>query len=105
MELSLDALTYLRGAGIAVPGDVSLIGFDDPEWASISNPRLTAIATPAFRLGKLAAIRVCRSIRQGGVLPQRDSRLSPWLVERDSVAPPRLRRSSRQAASRRKKLA
>ncbi|CAN5765734.1 LacI family DNA-binding transcriptional regulator [soil metagenome] len=88
MEISLEAIRFLHDAGLRVPNEVSIVGFDDPEWTSIVHPPLTAIATPSFRLGKLAAIRVCRAIRMGEPLGLHNSKLAPTLIERRSVAAP-----------------
>jgi len=95
MELSLQVLTGLRQLGLRVPDDVSLVGFDDPEWAPLIEPSLTTIATPPFRLGKLAALRLCRAIERTPSSSSRHSRLAPRLIPRLSVAPPNGRKGPR----------
>src|SRR5918995_1730093 len=52
-EMALGALQTLRKAGLAVPGRVSLIGFDDHEMAAAGD--LTTVAQPVRRQGELAA--------------------------------------------------
>ncbi len=88
MEISLESVRFFHEAGLRVPADVSIVGFDDPEWTSVVDPPLTAVATPTFRLGKLAAIRVGRAIRMGEPLRLHSSKLAPTLIERRSVAAP-----------------
>lgn len=89
MELSLQVLFGLRQLGIRVPAEVSLIGFDDAPWNPLLDPPLSAVASAPFRLGRLAALRLCRAIAHGTPLQPHDSRLRPVLISRASVAPPR----------------
>jgi DNA-binding LacI/PurR family transcriptional regulator len=86
MELNLQVLAGLKQLGLRVPDDVSVIGFDDAPWDPLLDPPLTAINTPPFRLGKLAALRLCRAIERRVPPAAHDSRLQPELVERMSVA-------------------
>ena len=69
MELSLQVLFGLRQLGIRVPTEVSLIGFDDAPWNPLLDPPLSAVASAPFRLGKLAALRLCRAIEHGSASP------------------------------------
>jgi LacI family kdg operon repressor/LacI family transcriptional regulator len=89
MDLSLQVLSGLRQLGIRVPDDVSLIGFDDAPWDPLLDPPLSAVAGAPFRLGKLAALRLCRAIEQETPVRPHDSRFRPVLVQRRSVAQPR----------------
>ncbi len=52
---ALGALFELQRQKISVPQDVSLMGFDNLEWSSISNPGITSIALPAAKMGLKAA--------------------------------------------------
>ena len=45
--MTIGALQALREAGVSVPGDVALIGIDDPFWAEMLDPPLTTLAQPA----------------------------------------------------------
>ncbi|MFC6296623.1 substrate-binding domain-containing protein [Pseudomonas sp. CCM 7893] len=49
--MTLGAMHALRDAGIEVPGQMALVGFDDFDWADFFVPRLTLIAQPFQELG------------------------------------------------------
>ncbi|MEO0361968.1 MAG: substrate-binding domain-containing protein, partial [Pseudomonadota bacterium] len=59
------ALKGLRALGLSVPGDVSVVGFDDIELASAVEPELTTVHVPHRRMGRAAAKAVLR-LRNGG---------------------------------------
>lgn len=51
---AIGALRALKECGVAVPRDISLIGFDDIPFAQYSNPALTTIQQPMFEMGQRA---------------------------------------------------
>jgi LacI family transcriptional regulator len=53
--MAIGAISAARQAGLMVPDDISVLGFDDALLATYSNPSLTTIHQPAYTLGKLAA--------------------------------------------------
>lgn len=53
-ELSAGAFAALQDLGIDCPGRVSLIGFDDQDWATLVRPRLTVVEQPSYQLGRTA---------------------------------------------------
>jgi DNA-binding LacI/PurR family transcriptional regulator len=55
--LALGALNGLHRAGVDVPNDVAVVGFDDIEEASMSNPGLTTVHQDLMALGKECALR------------------------------------------------
>ena len=52
--LALGVLQGLRELGLRCPDDVSLIGFDDADWAEVISPPLTVVAQPVYELGAVA---------------------------------------------------
>lgn len=54
-RMALHALDWLRGRGIAVPGQVSVVGFDGVPESETSSPALTTIVQPILEMGRLAA--------------------------------------------------
>ncbi len=88
----LTALGVMRGllqAGVRVPEDCSVVGFDDVLPASVSTPAVTTIGQPLRQMGLLAAEWVMDAIKARD--PRREPRLhraQPELVARMSSAPP-----------------
>ncbi len=60
---AIGAIQALRDAGLRVPKDVSVMGFDDVLAASTHNPPLTTIRQPLRDMGQSAAITLLRLIR------------------------------------------
>lgn len=54
-QLALGALSAARDAGVAVPGALSIIGFDDMPLAAIADPPLTTVRQPLMDKGRIAA--------------------------------------------------
>jgi LacI family transcriptional regulator len=50
-RIALGAYQALRGAGLAIPDDVSVVSFDDSELAAWLRPQLTSISLPHYQLG------------------------------------------------------
>lgn len=90
-ELSAGAFAALQDMEIACPKDMSLIGFDDQEWATLVRPRLTVVDQPSYRLGVAATEELLMTL--GAPQERRGDRtLSGRLIVRDSTARPRSRR-------------
>jgi len=49
--MTLGMLEHLKETTLACPKDVSLVGFDDPEWAASFNPAITSIAQQPYEMG------------------------------------------------------
>ncbi len=83
---AIGAIRALREAGLRVPQDVSVIGFDDIQSAAYQNPPLTTVRQPLRQMGKLAAQtllgRIGRSQANG--YPRRLI-VEPELVVREST--------------------
>ncbi len=66
--LAVGALRRARERGIAVPGDVSIIGFDDIELAQVVYPALTTVHVPHREMGRKAGQALVRLLRDGVAL-------------------------------------
>lgn len=62
--MAIGALKGLREAGLRVPQDVALVGFDDVPAASVIEPTLTTVRQPIERLGCMA-VEVLLSVLEG----------------------------------------
>lgn len=91
-ELAFGALRTLRRAGVRVPADVSVIGFDDHEMADLLD--LTTVAQPVQELGQCAARLLVEALDRPGKAP-RSVVLPTRLVVRATTGPPRPERPSR----------
>lgn len=83
--MGMGALSAAHEAGVRVPQDMSLIGFDDIELARFASPALTTIAQPKHRIGVTAVDMLLERI-QGGRVQARQVRLQPELIVRHSTA-------------------
>ena len=84
-RLALGAYQALADAGFEVPGDVSVVSFDDDLMASWVRPKLTTVALPHYELGRVA-ISLLLADRQ--TVPNGNSpihRIPMPLRRRDSV--------------------
>ncbi|MGP4114719.1 LacI family DNA-binding transcriptional regulator [Streptomyces sp. 4N509B] len=79
------AIRHATGVGIAVPGAMSVVGFDDVDVARATVPALTTVRQPLRELGRVAAEQVLALIAGTPVEPVE---LPVDLVLRDSAAPP-----------------
>lgn len=84
-EMACAFIASLHRAGVLVPRDLSVIGFDDIEMASLLAPALTTIRQPKRELGKQAARVILRRIAGDEVQPMVS--LSPLLMVRETTAP------------------
>ena len=82
---ALGAMTALREAGHKVPEDVSVIGFDDIEFASLASPALTTIRQPMHEMGGTAAELLLRKLANDESV--QNTRVRPELIVRSSTCP------------------
>ncbi|BCB88804.1 LacI family DNA-binding transcriptional regulator [Phytohabitans suffuscus] len=85
--VTVGALKAIREAGLAIPADISLLAFDDMSLFPLVDPPITAIAQPAYEMGRAAAEILLRQLAgETGI----DDRVLPaTLIPRASLGPPR----------------
>jgi DNA-binding LacI/PurR family transcriptional regulator len=89
--VALGLCRALAELGLSVPGDVSVVGFDDIQLLEYLPLRLTSVRMPKFEMGQLAAQMLIRHIESRETLPPQKVYLESELVVRDStrgVSPP-----------------
>ena len=86
---AVGALNAVEEAGLAVPRDVSLVGYDNTALASLRHISLTTINQPRRQIGEMAMRAILRRIDRNQARAKR-SVVEPRLVARDTTAPPRL---------------
>ncbi len=85
--MAFGALAAAHEAGIAVPEQLSIVGFDDIELAAFSTPPLTTVAQPKRQIGTTAADLLLERL-ESNRSEERRVILEPQLKIRDSSAPP-----------------
>ena len=86
--MALGVMQECRAAGVSIPDDISIIGFDDIAFASLAHPQLTSICLPRLELGRKAVEALLMTIEEPahqGV----ELHIPTYLVKRGSVAPAR----------------
>ncbi|MGI9624432.1 MAG: LacI family DNA-binding transcriptional regulator [Acidimicrobiales bacterium] len=86
--MATGALDRLESEGLTVPGDVSLVGFDNTALAALGQIGLTTVNQPRHTLGELAAAALIERI-EGKRSSAVHKVLAPSLVPRTTTAPPR----------------
>jgi LacI family transcriptional regulator len=84
---AIGAVTALHEAGLCVPADVSVVGFDDILRAETNNPAITTVRQPLTEMGRIAATTLLKLIhgedadRSNGPI-----RVLPTFIERESTS-------------------
>ncbi|MEO1025886.1 MAG: LacI family DNA-binding transcriptional regulator [Pseudomonadota bacterium] len=81
--LALGVLFGLNEAGLSVPNDVSVMGFDNLDWARETHPPLTTINLPAGQMGNAVATQIMNHLELGA--PLGSELLSAEIIKRASV--------------------
>ena len=85
---AIGAIRALAEAGVSVPGDVSVVGFDDILSAAYCTPSLTTVRQPLNEMGKMGArILLERIVHPDQVELAAEVVLQPELVVRESTGP------------------
>ncbi|MGY0021683.1 LacI family DNA-binding transcriptional regulator [Streptomyces sp. YJ-C3] len=85
--LALGAIRAARRRGLAVPQDLSVVGFDDSSFMTCTEPPLSTVRQPIETMGRAAVDLLCAQI-QGAQNHPGELLFEPELVVRGSTAPP-----------------
>jgi LacI family transcriptional regulator len=92
--MALGAMQELRAAGLTIPRDISVVGFDDITFAAFSEPPLTTICSPRMEIGRRAVEALMMTIERPDQ-PGMEIRIPTYLITRSSTAPPLKAKRSR----------
>ena len=82
---AIGAMTALEEGGISVPGDVSLVGYDNTSLAAMRHIALTTVDQPRQAMGELA-VELLQRRRERRTAPGRVRLVEPHLIERGTTA-------------------
>lgn len=86
---AIGAVRAFRDAGLRVPEDVSVVGFDDIQAAAYLTPRLTTVRQPLQQMGEMAARQLLVRISNGKEKAPQLISMTPELIVRESTGPAR----------------
>ena len=81
--MAIGAMRAVREAGLRIPEDIALVGFDDLSMAASTNPPLTTIRQPISQFG-FSAVEILIDLIENGIKPARRVIMATELVIRDS---------------------
>jgi DNA-binding LacI/PurR family transcriptional regulator len=84
--LALGAIRGVRRAGLTVPGDVSVVGYDDSAWLNCTDPPLTTVRQPIQSMGGSAVALLVKQMETAVAHPE-ELLFEPELVVRGSTGP------------------
>ncbi|GAK55674.1 transcriptional repressor [Candidatus Vecturithrix granuli] len=82
---ALRAYIAIRAAGLRIPEDISIMGFDDSELATLTDAPLTTMIHPKYQLGKWAAEMLFEDIAHKDHRTPRQLLINPTIAIRNSV--------------------
>ena len=85
-EIAVGAIRAIKAAGLRVPEDFSVMGYDDQRIAAMYDPPLTTIHVPIVDLGYNAMVKLARIL--AGEAYEKDLVLNTFLVQRSTTGRP-----------------
>lgn len=98
-ETALGAMYIFRRAGLDIPRDISVMGFDDTRYAAIASPPLSTVSQPAQEIGRRIAARMIHEIEGTDPNGPKIELLRHRLVIRQSTGPCRAEAQAQSGAS------
>lgn len=84
--MALGAVRAARARGLSVPGDVSVVGFDDSPLMAFTDPPLTTVRQPVDAMGRAAVTAIVQEI-SGAKVHRAELLFHPELIVRGSTGP------------------
>jgi len=76
-KLTTNCMRYCRAKGIAIPGDLAMVGFSNLDLTDLLSPSLTVVRQPAFEMGEVAAELLIKTIESKRPLVDFETRVLP----------------------------
>ena len=86
-QIAIGVLEVMREAGISVPGEMSIVAYDDVAPFTFFFPALTAVRQPVADMGRRGVQRLVENLTNTST-DTAEERLPVHLIQRGSVAPP-----------------
>ena len=80
--LAIGAISAIYHAGLTVPHDISIVGYDDTIQATYSDPPLTTVKFPIAEMGRVAGKTILDLVRNGNSFPPQTTTLPVELIIR-----------------------
>ena len=88
-RMAMGAYDAARELGISIPGELSIVGFDDQQLVSrFLRPALSTVALPFYEMGRFAAEYLVKPAEDAAAEPLSDRLVACRYVGRESTAPP-----------------
>lgn len=85
--MAYGAILAIQNRGLRVPDDIAVVGYDNDEVASLSNPTITTVSLPLFEMGQVAATNLLHQINNNAG-PFEEMRIKGELMIRQSCGAP-----------------
>jgi LacI family transcriptional regulator len=85
--IAIGAMQAAKEAGLRVPEDLSVVGFDDIDAAGNADPPLTTFHQPFYEMGG-KAVALLEALMEGRPVRDRRILLEPYLIQRSSTSAP-----------------
>ncbi|HDQ26908.1 MAG TPA: LacI family transcriptional regulator [bacterium] len=83
--VSMGMIKEAKSRGLKIPGDISVVGYDDIVMSEMVSPALTTVKQPIFEMGQAAVRMVTDSLEHGGRGPGEVVIFQPELIIRESA--------------------
>lgn len=87
-EMAMGAIAELKASGLTVPRDMSVVGFDDIEFAEIFDPPITTVRQPRYAMGQIAMSLIGRALRGETAAAQEVILGSEFILRSTTARPP-----------------
>lgn len=89
-EMAIGAIHQVKAAGLKIPEDISIMGFDNTRYAEVTDPPLTTVGQPAEEIGARTLYRMVKAIEKGLMQASKPEIVPHELVIRSSVGPAKI---------------